>query len=144
MVESVLVPVDGSPLSARALSFVAEEFPGASVHLLYAVDHVTSHSDFDWTSLPGYWDDDAGAVTDRGEELLEDARETATDLGLEVVAAELTVGRPASAIVEYADAESVDHVVMGSHGRKGLSRFVLGSVAERVLRRSAVPVTIVR
>ncbi|WP_136686626.1 universal stress protein [Halorhabdus amylolytica] len=144
MVESVLVPVDGSPLSARALSFVSREFPDASVHLLYVVDHVKASYDFDWTSLPGYWDDSPGEATNRGKDVLADARETAENANLTVVAEELAVGRPSSSIVTYATEESVDHVVMGSHGREGLSRFVLGSVAEQVLRRSTVPVTIVR
>ncbi|WP_135662175.1 universal stress protein [Halorhabdus rudnickae] len=144
MIESVLVPVDGSPLSVRALSFVANEFPDASVHLLYALDHVESSHDFDWTSLPGYWDDAPGEATNRGQDILADARETAEEAGLTVVGEELVVGRPASSIVECADEESVDLVVMGSHGREGISRFILGSVAERVLRRSSVPVTIVR
>ena len=47
-------------------------------------------------------------------------------------------------IVEYVETHDVDHVVIGSHGRKGLSRVLLGSVAELVVRRSPVPVTVVR
>jgi nucleotide-binding universal stress UspA family protein len=47
-------------------------------------------------------------------------------------------------IVTYADENDVDHVVLGSHGRKGLTRVLLGSVAEAVVRRSPVPVTVVR
>lgn len=53
-------------------------------------------------------------------------------------------GRPARTIVEYVEDHDVDHVVVGSHGRSGLSRTLLGSVAERVVRRSSVPVTVVR
>ena len=144
MVDAVLVPIDGSPLSVRALSHVADTFPDASVHLLYALDHVESTDDFDWTSLPGYWDGSSSEVRERGEEVLADARETAESDGLTVVSAELVVGRPATSIVEYASDESIDLIVMGSHGREGLSRYILGSVAERVLRRSTVPVTIIR
>ena len=144
MIESVLVPIDGSPLSARALSFVASYHPDTAVHLLYAIDHVESSYDFDWTSLPGYWDDTSDDALARGQDALANARDTAEDAGLSVVAEEFVVGRPAPCIVKYATEEEIDHVVMGSHGRRGLSRFILGSVAERVLRRSTVPVTIVR
>jgi nucleotide-binding universal stress UspA family protein len=54
------------------------------------------------------------------------------------------VGGPANAIVECAEEESVDHIVTGSHGRSGVTRILLGSVAETVVRRSPVPVTVVR
>ncbi|MFC6988838.1 universal stress protein [Haloplanus sp. GCM10025708] len=57
---------------------------------------------------------------------------------------ELVVGKPEREIVDYVDQEDVDHVVMGSHGRSGLDRLLLGSVAETVVRRVRVPVTVVR
>jgi nucleotide-binding universal stress UspA family protein len=56
----------------------------------------------------------------------------------------VVVGRPAREIVDYADENDIDHVVMGSHGRSGVSRIVLGSVAENVVRKSSVPVTVAR
>lgn len=54
------------------------------------------------------------------------------------------VGHPARVIVDYARREDIDHVVIGSHGREGVSRLLLGSVAEKVVRRSPVPITVVR
>ncbi|MFB6177175.1 MAG: universal stress protein, partial [Halobaculum sp.] len=60
------------------------------------------------------------------------------------VETDTAVGRPASAIVEYAETNEVDHLVLGSHGRTGVSRLLLGSNAEKVVRRSPVPVTVVR
>jgi len=54
------------------------------------------------------------------------------------------VGQPSRTIVAYAQEHDLDHVVIGSYGRKGLSRVLLGSVAELVVRRSPVPVTVVR
>jgi len=56
----------------------------------------------------------------------------------------MRVGRPARAIEECAEEAAVDHVVIGSHGRDGIARILLGSVAETVVRRSPVPVTAVR
>ncbi len=54
------------------------------------------------------------------------------------------VGRPADQLVEIADREAVDLIILGSHGRRGLERFFLGSVAERVLRLAARSVLIVK
>jgi len=56
----------------------------------------------------------------------------------------VVVGRPAREITDELESGEYDHVVMGSHGRSGVSRILLGSVAETVLRRSPVPVTVVR
>lgn len=53
-------------------------------------------------------------------------------------------GRPERAIVAYAEDHLVDEIVIGSHGRTGGSRILLGSVAEQVVRRSPIPVTVVR
>ncbi len=57
---------------------------------------------------------------------------------------ETVVGKPAREIVAYAEAHDISHIVMGSHGRSGASRVLLGSVAQRVVRRAPVPVTVVR
>jgi nucleotide-binding universal stress UspA family protein len=54
------------------------------------------------------------------------------------------LGRPAEQIVEGVGSGGIDHVGVGSHGRRGLSRILLGSVAETVVRRSPVSVTIIR
>ena len=54
------------------------------------------------------------------------------------------MGQPSDVIVEYAEEEGIDHVVMGSHGRSGLSKIVVGSVAESVIRDSQATVTIAR
>jgi nucleotide-binding universal stress UspA family protein len=136
MGKRVLVPVDGSPQSAAALDFVTDEWPDADVVLLTVIDPVDS----------GY----SGSVLPSGaEEWYERERsearerlaETAESAGIDAERV-VEVGRPAASIVEAA--EDADHVVMGSHGRTGVSRVVLGSVAEAVVRRSPVPVTIVR
>ncbi|QGN06966.1 universal stress protein [Halorhabdus sp. CBA1104] len=144
MVETVLVPFDGSQMSERALEYVGREHPETAVHLLYVLDHVEASYEFDWTSLPGYWDNGSQEATDRGRAILDDAEEAAQRAGLTVAERELLVGRPATRIVEYGEEHDIHLIVMGTHGRQGLSRYILGSVTERVLRRSSVPVTVVR
>ncbi|CCQ33363.1 UpsA domain-containing protein [Halorhabdus tiamatea SARL4B] len=144
MGETILLPVDESPLSARAIEFAGREHPEATVHLLHALDQVESNYDFDGTSLSASPDGQSGRIIENGRRVLADARESAAATGLDVAATELASGRPASQITTYAAEHGVDHIVMGSHGRTGLSRILLGSVTERVLRNSTVPVTVVR
>jgi len=134
----VLVPFDGTPQSEAAVEFVAAEWPDADLTLLYVIDPITAG--FGQHALPG-----------SSEEWYERARETARDHLDEArervgrpLDTRIEVGSPARVIVDIADEDPFDHVVVGSHGRAGVSRVLLGSVAETVARRSPVPVTIVR
>ena len=141
MVERILVPFDGSPKSVDALDLVFDHFPDAAVTALYVIE------------VPdGRWAQAVGPelqvpVTDRhreyAEELFESARNRADAHGRELDTAVVT-GEPDHRIVERAEAESVDLIVIGSHGREGISRILLGSVAEKVVRRSPVSVLVVR
>ena len=146
MSRRVLVPVDNSEPSEKALDDVFELFDDVEIHVVHVLDPSEMYTYAD----PGI---DGGAPVNiqeiedsretRAERLFEGARETAADHGIEIET-ELLRGRPARAIVEYAEEQDVDHVVMGSHGRSGVSRILLGSVAETVTRRAPMPVTIVR
>jgi nucleotide-binding universal stress UspA family protein len=138
MPDHVLVPFDGTPQSEAALSFAAEEWPDAAFTLLYVVDPVSAG--FTQRALPGSseaWYDSA-RETARG--YFDDAR-ALVGRSFET---RIEVGSPARTIVDVADEGTFDLVVLGSHGREGVSRILLGSVAEDVARRSPVPVTIVR
>lgn len=77
------------------------------------------------------------------ETILAEAREIATDHGADIET-ESVRGRPDRAIVAYAEDNGFDLVIMGSHGREGARRVLFGSVAETVVRRSPVPVLVVR
>ncbi|MFB6353757.1 MAG: universal stress protein [Halobacteriales archaeon] len=142
MTEHVLVPHDGSPQADDALDHALAEYPGATITVLHVIDPTDA----------GY---SAGAMLpDFSEAWYEQAKASAADLFARVReraadhAGELEtvreLGRPARIIVEYADEHDVDHVVIGSHGRTGVSRILLGSVAETVARRSPAPVTVIR
>lgn len=145
MTDHVLVPVDASPLSERAVQFALEEYgPEATITVLHVLDFVEAGYGAPMeASLPGYWEDWYDSEKATAEELLAEIQRTADDYDV-TLETETTIGRPARSIVEFADAEGVDHIVMGSHGRSGVSRILLGSVAETVLRRAHCPVTIVR
>ena len=77
------------------------------------------------------------------DDLLAEAAGTAREAGIDAETVRV-FGQPAAAILEYVEENPVDQIVMGSRGRTGLDRLLLGSVAERVVRRSPVPVTVVR
>lgn len=141
MTEHVLVPYDGSAAADRALGYARDTFPNARVTLLYVMDPFVDHARRQ--SYPGYTrDDEFGNERQKAEHVLERGRaESAemTDLDTAIVG-----GDPTREIVRYVDATDVDQIVIGSHQRQGAARFLLGSVAEAVVRRSRVPVTVVR
>jgi nucleotide-binding universal stress UspA family protein len=138
--DRVLIPFDGSQESRRALSYAIEEYPGADLTALYVTYPASNLATPDKLS-PGSVDATEAAA--EAESTLEVAKQTAetTDASMTV---ETIEGDPARSIVSYADAERVDQIVMGSHGRDGLTRLLLGSVAETVVRRAPTSVTVVR
>ncbi|MFB6252855.1 MAG: universal stress protein [Halobellus sp.] len=144
MPRHVLVPVDGSPQSMHALRFVAGEWADADVTLLYVIDPV--QAGYSAGVLPTGSEDWYQEAKTEAETTLEEGRDTVMSerASNDDVETAIEVGRPATTIVEQARERDADHVVVGSHGRRGVSRLLLGSVAEHVARRSPVPVTIVR
>lgn len=140
----LLVPIDGSAQSTKALDHALDLYPEATITLLHVVNPVNAYSygDADYFDFDGY-QEQAAAMHERGEAILEEARETAASRGVEVETI-LETGHPADRILETVESEGVDHVVMGSRGRSGVGRILFGSVAETVTRRAGVPVTIVR
>ncbi|SDX84325.1 universal stress protein [Halobellus clavatus] len=132
MYEMILVPTDGSDQAAAALDHAVElaRTADATVHLLYVAD--TNRDSV--TTLGGQVVD---ALEAEGEQILE----TATDRvgGVRIVDS-VETGDPVETILDYADSVDADVVVMGTHGRRGLDRYLLGSTTERVVRHSQRPV----
>ena len=117
--KQVLFPTDYSDVSLKAghmAGALARHFK-AKLHVVHVVPPVTD---------PGPSDSLPAAVVDLGP-------------GLDAVTA-LLFGRPAREIVSYASRHGIDLIVMGTHGRTGVSRTLLGSVAEAVIRRAGCPV----
>lgn len=141
----VLVPLDGSSQSWAAFDHAVSNYEGETITTLHVVDPMAGvYGDY---GGGGYYDAQVhDRAVERGKELGEQARERAEEAGRSETAIETAVetGRPARTILEYADENDVDYIVMGSHGRSGVTRVLLGSVAETVTRRAPVPVTIVR
>jgi nucleotide-binding universal stress UspA family protein len=134
----VLVPFDGSPQSESALTFAASEWPEATLSLLYVIDPITAG--FGQRALPG----SSEAWYERARETARDHFDAARELTGRPLDTRIEVGSPAPVIVDVVAEGRFDHVVLGNHGRDGVSRVLLGSIAEAVVRRSPVPVTVVR
>jgi nucleotide-binding universal stress UspA family protein len=124
----ILLAYDGSEPADEAVALAVDRFDVDRLTALYVYDP----SDDDT-------DDDPEA---RAAEVLAAVGDRVPD-GVEVTTTH-AVGDPADEIVAGAEATGADHVVLGSHGREGMSRLLLGSVAETVVRGSPVPVTVVR
>lgn len=140
MTKRLLVPIDGSEQAWSALEHASTENPTAALTLLYVINPVGAGSGAQVVDV-GYGEEWYENAERRAESLFESARERVGDRSIET---ETTVGRPARAIVAFTEDNAIDGIVMGSHGRDGVSRIVLGSVAETVVRHSPVPVTVVR
>ncbi|GGC71662.1 universal stress protein [Haloferax sulfurifontis] len=137
MFDTIVIATDGSASVRRAVSVavdLAERFD-ASVHALYVIDA----GDVE-TAPDRLRDEMRDALTERGEEALAEV-EAATDREVTVAVRE---GRPAAEISNYAREVDADAVAMGTRGRHGENRFLIGSVAERVVRTCPVPVLTVR
>lgn len=141
MPDNILVPLDGSDRSYEALEYAIQEHPNADVTLLHALElpEVKSTEGTVITLDEGTHE----AAQARAQEIFGDAQERAESLGYEGELETITEeGKPKRVIVDHAD--EFDAVVMGSYGREGVGQKLLGSVAETVVRRSPVPVTVVR
>ena len=140
MTDRILVPVDGSEQSRRAFDTATTMFDDAE----FVVLHVIEPYDVAAVTESAVWDDEFVTEREReAETVLDEFRDLATELDVDAQF-ELTHGRPSRAILEAIGEFNVDHVVMGSRGRRRVARVLLGSVAETVTKRAPVAVTIVR
>lgn len=149
MFKHLLIATDGSELGNKALAagLALARLNQAEVTILTATDPVSTG-----IGSGGFGTIDAAAIIARLEEaysiqaaaFLEKAQKQAQDAGIAAQTLHLPRHRPADGIVETAAEMACDLIVMGSHGRRGLSRLMLGSQAAEVLARANVPVLIVK
>jgi nucleotide-binding universal stress UspA family protein len=144
MFKRILVPLDFSTPSDAALDYariVAARF-GASLHLLHVAEdpyRALYSAEVFVPEMEGLRDEILGDATGRLKDRLRDSEMTELH-----ATAEAIIGTPASSIVEYAGGREIDLIVMGTHGRGGMSHLLMGSVAERVVRMAPCPVLTVR
>ena len=144
MFKRILVPTDFSPPSDAALEYarsVAARY-GASLHLLHVAEdpyRAFYSADVFVPEIEGLREE---VLSDTEKRLKNQLRPS--DVAELHATAESIIGTPAGSIVEYAGGHNVDLIVMGTHGRGGMSHLLMGSVAERVVRTATCPVLTVR
>ncbi|MGN8216458.1 MULTISPECIES: universal stress protein [Halococcus] len=137
---NVLVPTDGSDCAREALETgvdVATE-ETAALHLLSVVDVTSLGVDVRIQMQMKFLEENA-------TEIVEDATEFATDASVDPVSGSVVLGTSIHGeILAYIDEHDVDLIVVGTHGRTGFDRYMLGSVTEKLVRTSPIPVLTVR
>jgi nucleotide-binding universal stress UspA family protein len=139
----ICCPIDFSDASRAAMEVAADlvRRNGGTLRLLHAYP------------IPGYTFPDGSVVAspammqelaEGAQRHLEEWRAEAVKLGAGAVEIFKAIGEPAAEIVAFASAEAIDLLVLGTHGRSGLQHALLGSIAERVVRKAPCPVLTVR
>ncbi|WP_276253721.1 universal stress protein [Halomontanus rarus] len=141
MYDCILVPTDGSTEGERAVEYAIDlaRTHDATLRAIYVVNAAS----YGGLPMETAWDGISDALRDEGQAAVDRVEELADERGVSVDTAVLE-GSPSRVIVDEAQPEKCDLVVMGTHGRGGIDRLLLGSVAERVVRSSPVPVLTVR
>ena len=145
MIQRIVVPLDGSDVAEQALG------PGTDLAMRLGVPlvlvRVVDMHQADVTTMFGFMAD-SGLMAEQiksevqlAREYLDENARSLKEQGLSVTA-HVDVGLPAAAIVE--SVREGDCIVMASHGRSGIARWYIGSVAEQVMRQAPVPVMVVR
>ncbi|MDS0281916.1 universal stress protein [Haloarcula onubensis] len=140
MTRRLLIPVDRSPQASAAVHHASEVHPEADLVLLNVVEYSESLTDPERggrKQAEGWY----ASAREDAEALFEDLTADLDHDG--DVTTVIRDGSPPGEIIDYLSDHDVDQVVIGSHGRTGATRILIGSVSESVARRSQVPVTIV-
>ncbi|MEY7852107.1 universal stress protein [Natrarchaeobius sp. A-rgal3] len=137
---TILVAYDGSGPARKAVEHAFVTYPDEEIVLLRVVEAASGSTTAGFDLAREYLKDRRDEIAEKGfDEVPEFENPDDVEFSTEVA-----VGQPAAEIVTFAEDHDVAHIIVGSHGRTGVSRVLLGSVAERIVRRSPVPVTVVR
>jgi nucleotide-binding universal stress UspA family protein len=146
--KKIMVPLDGSELAECVLPHldVVARAPGVETVVFVSVsepfeDTLKGHAEY------SLGEDRIKELDARGKKLIQsylDNLVSRLDYGKVKIQKEVLVGRAAEKLVEYARKNDIDLIVVATHGRSGVSRWVMGSVADRLLRSVSVPVLMVR
>lgn len=143
MTQRVLVSIGDSSLATEILGYALERFEDADITVLHVIDVDEADDSVRQTVVQESFENQRKAAEEAADRVLAEAQEYADEYGVTLTTA-TEYDSPAHGISAYAAENGIDRIVMGTHGRSGISRLLLGSVAEMVMRRSSVPVTTVR
>ena len=138
----ILIATDGSESARKAADSAIElaRLSGAKIYAVYVIDRSIYSSvpeDLEWEEAM------YAQFRELGEEAVSYVEKTARDAGLQVEPT-LLEGHPAEEILNFAEKNGVDLIIVGSLGKSGVERFLIGSVSEKVVRSAKVPVLVVR
>lgn len=139
MYHRILFPTDGSDGAEVALEHAVEHAAtyDATLDVLYVIEETLPVLE---AGAPDVLD----ALQKQGETVLEEAKERANEAGVKSVHTSIVGGSPYRQIRQHIEDRGIDLVVMGTHGRRGFDRYLLGSVTEKVVRTANCPVLTVR
>lgn len=138
----ILVATDGSENAERAASYGINfaKTTGAEVHALYVIS--TQHAVTTRTVM-GWSEAFEEHLANKGRTAIADVEKLGKEAEVKIEPVFLK-GIPADKILEYAEENNIDLIVMGTSGLTGVKRFLIGSVAENVVRHSKIPVMVIR
>ena len=139
MVKRVLVAIDDSGPATAAVEYALSRFSTTDITVLHVLDIVDA-DDMRQRVLATDCNKQRDAAEHTAETVLRTARAYAEASGTEITTV-TTAGRPAHQIRAYAEENDIDRIVMGTHGRSGLARLLLGSLSDLVSGQSSIPVT---
>ncbi len=140
MYDNILIPTDGSEGVQKAIDHGIElaDWANAEIHSIFVVDL----RDY-VAALEGDISLIEDAIIEEGENALQKIEERCRQKDIDTET-EILYGTPHEKILEYTDENDIDLIVMGTHGRSGLDRFLLGSVTDKIIRKSDIPVLTTR
>jgi nucleotide-binding universal stress UspA family protein len=146
MYQKILVPVDGSPTASRGLQEAIKlaKLTGARLRLIHVVDEISFASGMEAATMAT--GEMLQLLREGGALLLKRAAARVEKAGLSVdtVLCDSISGRVCDHVIEQAGAWRADLIVLGTHGRRGVGRLLMGSDAEMIVRLASVPVLLVR
>ena len=143
-IKKILLPTDGSESSEEALRYASsfvKEF-NVKVFLLTVVE--VPHRIYDVYADEIALDQQESRLLTLVNTRLDNMEKRARDLGVKDIVKISRFGHPYEEIINIAETENVDLIVMGTHGRSGIAHFLIGSVTEKVIRTAPCPVLVVR
>jgi nucleotide-binding universal stress UspA family protein len=142
--KQILIGTDGGDLMAPVYDHAAyvARLTNATVHVAYVLDV----AGFTAYPIDASWENMYDVLLDEGKQIVANAKKTLASLGVRenLIVTAVLDGHPAEELDTYAASHDVDLIVIGSHGRRGLDRLLIGSVADKVVRGAKVPVLIIR
>ena len=146
MYQRIFVPIDGSATSTQGLDEAIKlaKLTGASLRLIHVGDALTFATGFE--PYAAYANDVIPIMMEAGQKILDQgkARAQASDVKVDTLLLDSLAARVSDTIIEQAKAWNADLIVIGTHGRRGVGRWLLGSDAEQIVRMAPVPVLLVR